>query len=266
MTGGSSGIGKYVALDLARRGARVVIASHDAERLARAGRELLDISPDSFACAGDVSSQDDMDELAYVVHERLGGIDVLINNAGFATYRTFADSEPAELTRLIDVNLAGVVRCTRAFIPGLIEQRSGTILNVASVAGRLPLTPNGTYAAAKHGVFALSEILGAELARFGIRVFLVCPGRVQTAFFDHATFRARAHRPETEYTIPIERVSTKIIRAIETGKRVTYVPWTFGLLTWAYSAVPFIAAPAFRRLNRSRIESYYSSGPRNGEQ
>jgi uncharacterized protein len=259
VTGGSSGIGRHVALELAQRGAKVVIVSHEEDRLTSVETELQAISADSFACVCNVGSQEDVDRMAATVHDRIGGVDVLINNAGFGTYRTFADSDPSELADIVNVNLLGVIRCTRALVPNMIHQRSGVIVNVASIAGRLPLTPNGAYAAAKHGVYALSLILEDELARFGVTVCVVCPGRVQTSFFDHPTFQHRAHRRETEYTVPLSRVSTVMIRAIETGKRVTFVPRTIGVPTWGYDALPLLAKPIFSRLNRARVETYYEA-------
>jgi uncharacterized protein len=265
VTGGSSGIGRHVALELAQRGAKVVIVSHEEDRLASVEKELHAISPDAFACLCNVGSQEDVDRMAATVRGRIGGVDVLINNAGFGTYRTFSDSDPSELADIVNVNLLGVIRCTRALVPDMIQQRSGVILNVASIAGRLPLTPSGTYAAAKHGVYALSQILDDELARFDITVCVVCPGRVQTSFFDHPTFRDRAHRRETEYTVPLSRVSTAMIRAIETGKRVTFVPWTIGVLAWGFDAFPLLAKPIFSRLNRARIKTYYEARRRQGD-
>ena len=96
----------------------------------------------------------------------------------------------------------------------MIAKSSGQIVNVASIAGRLVITPNCTYTAAKHGLVALSEALRYELGYFGIKVNVVCPGRIETPFFDHETFQQREKRPETKYTVPIEKVSRGIIRAI----------------------------------------------------
>ena len=178
VTGGSSGIGRHVALELAQRGAKVA-----EDRLASAEKELQAISSDAFACLCDVGSREDIDRMAAIVRGRIGGVQVLINNAGFATYRTFSGSDPSELEDIVNVNLLGVICCMRALVADMIRQRSGVIPNLASIAGRLPLTPSGRYAAAKHGVDALSQILDDELARFDIPVCVVCPGRVQTSFF-----------------------------------------------------------------------------------
>jgi NAD(P)-dependent dehydrogenase (short-subunit alcohol dehydrogenase family) len=261
VTGGSSGIGRQLALDLARAGCTVVIASHDDEKLAEAQTELRAISPTSFAVRCDVTSQTDVDSMAATVLGRLGHLDILVNNAGYAVYRTFVDTDPEELERLIQVNLLGVIRCSRAFVPEMVGRRDGVIVNIASIAGRLPLTPHGTYTAAKHGVFGFTKTLRYELADFGVRPIVVCPGRVETAFFDHETFLARAPRAETRYTVPIEQVTSAIIDAIERDRPLTYIPRSIGVLTWGWNAVPFLAEPVFRRLNIARVRSYYAAAP-----
>ena len=97
-----------------------------------------------------------------------GAPDILINNAGFAIYRTFEQEETAEVERLMSVNFAGAIRVTKALLSGMIERRGGQIVNITSIAGSLPLTPCAVYGAAKHGIMGWSRCLSSELARFGI--------------------------------------------------------------------------------------------------
>jgi short-subunit dehydrogenase len=257
ITGGSSGIGRQLALDMARRGGRVAIASHDPERLRAAEAELRAISTESLAVVCDVARQDDVARLAKVVSDRFGRVDILVNNAGYAVYRTFADTEINELCRLAEVNLLGAIRCTRAFLPPMLERRAGTIVNMASIAGRIPLTPNSVYCASKHGLVALSETLRHELRDFNIRVQVICPGRAETAFFDHETFRSREPRAETRYTVTVEQISQATLRAISSGRFMTYVPRTLGLFAWSMNAMPWITKPLFARLMAARIRSYH---------
>src|SRR6185436_4583769 len=122
-----------------------------------------------------------------------------------------------------------------------------------------PLTPHGAYTTAKHGVFGFTKTLRYELADFGVRPIVVCPGRVETSFFDHETFKTRAARTEHQYTVPIERVSQAIIDAIERDRPITFIPKSIGVLTWGWNAVPFLAEPVFRRLNVARVRSYYET-------
>ena len=118
------------------------------------------------------------------------------------------------------------------------------------------MTPNGIYSASKHGLVAWSDALGYELARFNIDVLTVCPGRVETSFFDHNTFKTRAHRAETQLTIPIEKVSGKIISAIEKRKKLNYIPFYYAFVVWIVNTFPFVK-PLYGRLLSNRVEDLY---------
>jgi short-subunit dehydrogenase len=261
ITGGSSGIGKALARALAST-AKVAVVAHRPEALQASVQEFArdGLSVQPYTC--DLSDPLQTATLAQRVKEEFGLPDVLVNNAGFATYRPFEQIPPEEMGALMEVNLMACLRLTRALIPGFIDRRSGAIVNIASIAGRLALTPNIVYAAAKHGMVAWSECLNYELARFNIRVCVICPGRVLTSFFDHETFRARAARPEVRYTVPLSRVVERTLQSVARGRFLTYIPRTLGLLVWAKNTVPFIIDPLYRRLMLQRIESLY---PRDNE-
>jgi short-subunit dehydrogenase len=260
ITGGSSGIGKRLAWDLLDRGDNVVIVSHDESRLRHAEQELRTISPHVRAMRCDVRSVEDVQRAVDLTHAEFGRIDVLVNNAGYAVYRPFAESSVDEVLDLVDVNLLGVLRFMKAVIP-VMKTNGGHIVNVSSIAGTMIITPNSSYCASKHGVVAVSEALRYELEPFGISVSVVCPGRVETSFFDHDTFRARAARPETRLTVPVETVSAAIIDAIETRRFMTYVPRSLGVMSWAFHAAPWVVKPLYHRLMRRRIRSLYASAP-----
>ncbi len=262
VTGGSSGIGKQLAADLLRRGARVVICSERPDRVARAVDELGRVAPRVHGIACDVGDTPEVARMAAEVERSHGCPDILVNCAGFATYRSFEGTDIAEIERLIEVNLLGAMRCARAFLPSMIARRSGAILNVASIAGRMIITPNATYGAAKHGMVAWSEALRYELARFGIQVNVVCPGRVETPFFDHETFRTRAPRRETRHTVGVEDVSRDALAAVARNRFLTYTPRTLGLLAWLLRAFPFLLRPLYGRLLTRRIDALYEAGDR----
>jgi uncharacterized protein len=257
VTGGSSGIGRQLALDLARQGAHVAIVSHDADGLRAASAELGQVATKSLAVVCDVGSDEDVKRMGETVLDAFGRLDLLVNNAGYAEYRTFADTPLADVRRLVDVNLVGAMRCISAFLPRMIERRSGAIVNMASIAGRVPLTPNSVYCASKHGLVALSQTLRYELEPFNIRVHVICPGRAETSFFEHETFKSRRARAETKYTVSVEQISRATLDAIARGRFMTYVPWTLGAMAWAMNAWPWMVRPMFDRLMRARIRSYY---------
>lgn len=257
ITGGSSGIGKHLAASLLKNNNKVVIASNNQLGLQHAVSELRNISPNIFSYFVDVNNTDSVYSLSETLLSEHGCPDILVNCAGFATYRTFEESPIDEIEQLVGVNLLGAMRCTHSFLPKMIARGNGSIVNVASIAGKLVMTPNGVYSASKHGLVAWSETLKYELARFNINVSVICPGRVETAFFDHETFRARAPRAETQLTIPIEEVSRKAISAIEKKKFLTFIPSYYGLIIWLVNTFSYFSKPIYGRLLSSRIEDMY---------
>jgi short-subunit dehydrogenase len=253
VTGGSSGIGKHLASVYLARGDQVMLVAEGPEKLARAVAELGGPGAGVHGFACDVADGAAVARMAAEVLARHGCPDVLVNNAGYAVYRTFDQSPPEEIVRLIDVNLTGALRCIRAFLPAMMARGSGHVVNVASVAGIMPITPCAAYGAAKHGLVGISETLRFELQDQGIQVHLVCPGRVKTAFFDHETFRLRPHRPETDRTIPIEEVSRAIVEAVERGRFRTVLPRTLGFVAWARGLFPAAADLLLGRILRARV-------------
>lgn len=238
ITGGSSGIGKHLGGVYLSRGDTVLLMADDPVRLESARLELSKISPHVSAVACDVADGRAVARMAEGVLSDFGCPDVLVNNAGYAVYRTFEQSSRTEIERLIEVNLMGTLRVIHEFVPAMIRRRSGHIVNIASVAGLMPVTPCAVYGAAKHAVVGISETLRSELSDFNIRVHLVCPGRVKTSFFDHDTFQRRPRRPETEKTVPIEDVSAAIVAAVEGNRFLTVIPWTLRWCVWIRNLCP----------------------------
>ncbi len=132
---------------------------------------------DGYVC--DIGVRSSVTDTCARISAAHGTPDILINNAGYAIYRTFEQEEADEVERLLDVNLGGAVRVTKSFLDGMVKRRSGHIVNVASIAAALPLTPCALYGAAKHGMLGWSRCIAPELARFNIDVSVVLPGRVE---------------------------------------------------------------------------------------
>jgi short-subunit dehydrogenase len=238
ITGGSSGIGKHLAGTFLARGDRVIIVADNATKLEAARAELSALAPAVFSVPCDVSDPEAVHRMVAAVISDHGCPDIVVNNAGFAVYRPFDQSPIDEIEKLIGVNLLGTLRCIHGFLPSMIARRSGHIVNIASIAGLIPITPCAAYGAAKHAVVAISETLRYELSDFNVKVHLICPGRVETSFFDHDTFRRRARRPETEKTVPIEDVSRAVIESIERNRFLTVIPRTLGWSAWIRNLCP----------------------------
>jgi short-subunit dehydrogenase len=258
VTGGSSGIGKRVARDLLAAGALVTITGHDEGRVEQARAELSPAFPEIDAVICDVRSTPAVSRAVDGVLARRGRVDALINNAGYAVYRPFEESSVDEVVDLVDVNLSGAMRMTKAVLPGMIARRAGRIVNVSSIGGETIITPNAVYCAAKHGMVAWTKALRYELAHFGVRANVVCPGHTLTHFHDDPTFRRRdPYRGRQSRSMSTDRVSAAILDAMRRDRVVTYVPAWLGLMTWTLNALPFVTRPVWDRIASRRISQLY---------
>ncbi len=240
-------------------GSQVIICSHKPETLAKATTELQLAGYDVDAYVCDVRDTEQVKCLADHVLARHGWIDILINNAGYAVYRPFEESSLDEVLDLIDVNLAGAMRCTKVFLPSMIARRSGRIVNISSIGGETIITPNAVYCAAKHGMVAWTKAIRYELAHYNIAVNVVCPGHTKTNFHDHPTFRRRdVYRKKEARSLSVETVSGKILDAIRKDRVVTYVPAWQRLVVWALNALPFVTVPIWDQMLRQRIAQLYT--------
>src|SRR5436190_246560 len=177
ITGGARGIGKATANALAHEGARVAVGDLDA---AFADRAAGEIGGEAVGLPLDVTRRDSFAAFLDEVAERLGPLDVLVNNAGIMPIGPFADEDDATARRMVDINLHGVIYGMKLAIPGMRARRRGHIVNIASQAGKAGLPGGATYCATKHAVVGLSEAVRAELRDTGVEVSVVMPAVVNT--------------------------------------------------------------------------------------
>ncbi|HEX5950768.1 MAG TPA: SDR family NAD(P)-dependent oxidoreductase [Actinomycetota bacterium] len=183
VTGASSGIGESTALLLARAGARVVLAARRLERLEALAERIAAHGGEALPVRCDVAEPADLAELVERTDGAYGRCDVLINNAGIPGGGPFRSLPPAQIERVVRVNLLGVMLGTRAFLPMMLQRRSGHVVNVASLAGRYATPGSSVYGATKHAVVAFGESLYYEIKPFGILVTTVNPGFTKTEGF-----------------------------------------------------------------------------------
>jgi hypothetical protein len=184
ITGASSGIGKALARRFAVDGAGLILVARRADRLSALSDELKNRASRVHTVAADLV---DGASVACVVAESLktmGGIDVLVNNAGVGEYGEFRNQDEAALDRMIQLNCTAVIRLTHAVLPGMLGRGAGRILNIASTAAFQPTPYMAVYGATKAFVRNFSLSLGWELRQTGVSVTCVCPGPVRTEFFD----------------------------------------------------------------------------------
>ncbi len=256
VTGASSGIGRAVALALARRGARLTIAARREAELARAAEECRAAGAACEPVVADVSRREDCFRLAAAAAARAGPVDVLVNNAGFAVFDSIAEAKADDVERMMATNYLGALWCTQAVLPSMLARGEGAIVNVGSIAGLMGYARMGAYCASKFAVTGMTEALRAEVADRGVAVSLVAPATTETDFFVTAEKGKMPGASRMILAIPPERVAKAIVRAIETGRQRTVLPFPAAFFLRFKEVLPapaqFLMSRVSRRLERDR--------------
>jgi len=182
VTGASRGIGKGIALRFAREGYNVMLFGRDIEALNNVEEEVKSFGVSSEVFAGDIANEDFVNKSINEILKNFGNVDHLINNAGLGIMKKVIDSSLDDFKRQIDVNLYGVFNFSKAVLPSMMERRSGSIINIISLAGKNPLSPGALYSASKHAALGFTKSLMQEVREYNIRVAAICPGSVDTYF------------------------------------------------------------------------------------
>ncbi|HVR44479.1 MAG TPA: SDR family oxidoreductase [Thermoanaerobaculia bacterium] len=230
VTGASSGIGRAVAIELARRGARLTLGARREDELSATAAACRDAGSACTAVLTDVSLRDHCRRLIDRGVSENGPVDILVNNAGFAIFDEVAEARTDEVEAMMRTNFFGAFWCIEAVLPSMLERGEGAIVNVGSITGLMGYARMGGYCATKFAITGLTESLRAEVIDRGVRVSLVCPGTTETAFFVTAERGKMPAASRLLLAIPPERVARAVVRAVETGRRRTILP----LLAAAY--------------------------------
>ena len=211
VTGASAGIGRATALELARQGAHVVLAARREDRLKMLAEEIDRLGGQTLSIGCDVADRSQVERLRGRVNGELGRCDALVNNAGVPGGGPFDQMAIEDIERVTRINYFGVLYCTKAFLPMMLERGRGHVVNIASLAGRYAVPGASVYTATKHAVIAFSEALYHELRSKGILVTAVNPGLVRTEQFPHRDASDRI-------VMPPERIAKVIVDVLRTGK------------------------------------------------
>jgi NAD(P)-dependent dehydrogenase (short-subunit alcohol dehydrogenase family) len=180
VTGAASGIGEAVAHCLAQAGSFVYVTDRNEENGHRVVAAIAEAGRRAAFVPLDVTREEDCARAARRVHDEHGRLDVLVNNAGIGAVGTVLQMKGEDLDRLYAVNVRGVVNVTKVFLPGMVERRSGSIVNMASIGGIIAVRDRAAYCTTKFAVVGLTKVLALDHAMDGVRVNCVCPGRVET--------------------------------------------------------------------------------------
>lgn len=209
VTGASRGIGRAIAEALAAAGAEVVLVARGADALAAAAAAC---GPRATAMPGDVATADGAATLVQAVWHRLGGPpDVLVNNAGLFALAPVHETDVAEFSATLELNLVAPFRLLRAFLPAWRGRGAGHVVTIGSVADRHPFPDNGAYAASKFGARALHEVVRAETQGSGVRCSLVSPGPVDTPLWDPIQPETREGFPSREAMLRAADVADAVV-------------------------------------------------------
>ena len=187
ITGASSGFGADAARLFAKEGCIVILAARRMNLLTELVEQIRQGGGRAFALSLDISEQSQIDEAARTVLDNFGRVDILFNNAGFGSMDWLEVLEPAaEIDKMLDINLRGLIQMTRAVLPSMLAHRSGTIINMSSVAGLIAAPTHSVYAATKFGIRGFTNGLRREVAPFGLHVCGLYPGPASTEFGQHS--------------------------------------------------------------------------------
>jgi uncharacterized protein len=227
ITGASSGIGAWMALELSRLGAVVILIARSEQKL----QQTATFMQGKHECmVTDISSSEQVFAVTRQIIHKYGKIDILINNAGFGVFENFSEAKLETLEQMMDVNYMGTVRCTKAVLPYMLEAKSGHIVNIASLAGKIGTAKSSGYCASKHAVLGFTNSLRQELKGTGIFITAVNPGPIDTPFFEQADPSGTYANKMKSYMLRPEQVGQAVLRAIIHRKMEINLPVLFG---WA---------------------------------
>jgi len=183
VTGASRGLGKVIAQDFAGQGAKVVLVARHTAPLEELEDEILAAGGEAFAVPTDISEPSAMQALALQVGVTYGHVDVIINNAAVAILKPMTEVSLEEWQQMTGTNLHGMFQVTQTFLPGMIERKSGVIVNISAALARNGYPNLAVYSATKAGIIAFSEALSKEVRRHGVQVYTICPHGINTDLY-----------------------------------------------------------------------------------
>jgi short-subunit dehydrogenase len=253
ITGASSGIGRSLAEQAVRAGARVALAARSTDRLDELARSLP--GGDVLTITADVTVEADRTRMLHAAAERFDGLDVLVNNAGVASFGHFTSSSEEVLRQVMEVNFFAPAELIRQAIPLLTRGRQPAIVNVSSMCGRRGVPAWPEYSASKFALCGLTEALRGEMARFDIDVLLILPGLTRTGLHDHMLHNTGRMKIDFDKGQPPEQVAAGILRSLRKNRTETVLGWEANWILRLNRFLPRL----LDRLMARRVRSLYAS-------
>lgn len=249
VTGGSSGIGNSVAYEAAKRGAIVVVVARNLRKLNYVAKKCLILSGrPAFPFAADLTNPDQVDSVLAQITREVGSVDILVNAAGFGDMSPLIDESKKRMQKMVQLNLLALMYLSRQASRQMISQGYGAIVNIGSIAGKIPTPNSSVYSATKAGVISFSNILRMEVADYGIQVLTVNPGPVETKFFDKADPSGNylSHLPK-RVVLDSTTIAKRIWGSIGYPVREINIPWYFNIAILGYHIAPGLGDWAIKK-------------------
>ena len=252
ITGASSGIGEATAIKFSKKGAKVVLVARRKEKLLEVQKKLSNFPGSSLICQCDVSNKEQVNQMSKKVLNEFGRVDVLVNNAGFVIYGKVNELSSEEIVAQMETNYFGMIYCTKAILPQMLEQHSGHIVNVASVGASFGVPGIASYCATKYAMLGFSEGLLHELDGTGVGLTVVSPIMVRTPLFDHPSFE-KFSKFSTGISLSSETVAKTIIKASNSSRLELVVPSVARAGIWFKQTFPFFVNPIIGNRFRKQL-------------
>jgi short-subunit dehydrogenase len=259
ITGSSRGLGFILAQEFARRGARLVICARKEEELEQAHQELVRQGAEVLALSCDVSNPEQVKQVVDQATRHYGRIDILVNNAGIITVGPLMAQTLKDFEDSMNIMYWGIVHTTMAVLPQMLERKSGRIVNITSIGGKVSVPHLLPYDSAKFAAVGFSEGLHAELAQEGIKVVTVAPGLMRTGSQLNAYFKGKNHEEYTWFTLlgsippmsmDARRAARQIVRATQLGKAEVVLSFPAKLMAKFHGLFPGVTADMLGLMNR----------------
>ena len=251
MTGASSGIGEATARRLARDGYCLTLAARRQDELERVAREIETSGGQALVAPTDVRDRAAIQRMVQSTLDHWGRVDVLVNNAGLGHDGHVIHLDPDQVRELMAVNVVAVIECAQAVLPAMMQQSSGHIINVASIAGLVGLPGSSLYCASKFAVNGFTDALRREVSRYGIQVTALCPGFVATNFSPRLR-RVAGAQPDAQRLPGVMHpgyVADRIADLIRHPRRRLIIPPGWGILVAAARAFPWLTDAVLSRFD-----------------
>lgn len=225
ITGASSGIGRAIAIELASRGARVVLASRNAGALEEVAALIRRQRGSAAVIPTDVTADGALSRLAEETLRQFGRIDILVNNSGIGLNASIAEAAAEDVSAMFRLNVLAAAEAIRVVVPAMRAQGAGMIVNISSMAGRIVIPRIGYYSASKFALTVIGDALRMEEEHRGIRVMNVFPGRTTSSFSENRLGAGGRVAHQRVPPVPAEKVARRVATAIQRNRRSVYVSW-----------------------------------------